>query len=294
MNLKVLLLLVGGMLGSLFGNILSGSPEQVPPIRVREQFRSPAVIQSRVTTHELKVPSFVKNIPKGHFAGVSSPKHSIAEARRDAVGHVVRQILGSINAQYEHRYTGRVSGNVRSHSLVRIVDDKLLGVARGVVLGVEQNIVKKSWARDGFGKYICFVLVYYPDELIDDMRRLSKGARVVASIISNSDNNIKLKVSEVNNVSVIISSANVTITKKNRFAKAISFFIWHVPDSSRHHVSVAIDPVNVCGEYAQVLLQHKGFNKDLKDYLLGAELERVAVLQGYDELGRAVSTSVKF
>lgn len=294
MNLKLLLLLAGGMLGSLFGNILSGSPEQVPPNRVREQFRSPAVIQSRVTTHELKVPSFVKNIPKGHFAGISSPKQSIAEARRDAVGHVVRQILGSINAQYEHRYVDRVSGNVRSHSLVRIVDDKFSVVTVGVVLGVEQNIVKKSWARDGSGRYLCFVLVHYPDELIDDMRRLSKGARVVASVISNSDNNIKLKVSEVNNVSVIISSAIVTITKKNRFAKAISFFIWHVPDNSRHHVSVAIDPVKVCSGSAQVLLPLTGFKKDLKDYLLGAELDRVAELQGHDELGRAVSTRVKF
>ena len=292
MELKFIFLFAVTMLGNLISNIISN--EQAPPVRVREQTQLPMFMERQLVSNRPIMPSFVKNIPKEHFAGVSSPKHSIAEARKDAVGHVVRQILGSINAQYEHRYVDRVSGNVRSHSLVRIVDDKLSVVARGVVLGVEQNIVKKSWARDGFGRHIYFVLVHYPDELIDDMRRLSKGARVVASVISNSDNNIKLKVSEVNNVSVIISSANVTITKKNRFAKAISFFIWHVSDSSRHHVSVAIDPIKVCGGSSQVLLPLTGFKKDLKDYLLGAELDRVAVLQGHDELGRAVSTSVKF
>jgi len=53
------------------------------------------------------------SVPQSHFAGISSPCRSIAEARRSAINDVVRQILGSIGAEYEHSYVDKVSGNVR-------------------------------------------------------------------------------------------------------------------------------------------------------------------------------------
>jgi len=187
-----------------------------------------------------------------------------------------------------------VSGNVRMRIPDRIVDDKLSVVARGVVLGVERNIVKSSWSRDGSGKYICFILVHYPDKFIADMRRLTKGAKVVVSVISNSDNDIKLKVSEVNNVSVVISSAIIRIHKRNRFAKAISFFVWHVPSGSNHKVSVAIGPVQICSGSREIRLAPAKCTKSILDYLLGAKLECVVVLKGNDELGRKVSARVVF
>ena len=67
-------------------------------------------------------------------------------------------------------------------------------------MGVEQNIVKSSWCRDASNKWIYFVLVRYPDRLIAEMRRLSKGAKVVASVISDNGCSVRLKVTEVNNV----------------------------------------------------------------------------------------------
>lgn len=126
------------------------------------------------------------------------------------------------------------------------------------------------------------------------MRKFSKGPKVTASLISISDNNIRLKVSQVNGVPVVISSAVVLIQKRNRFAKAISFFIWHVPSGSDHRVSVAIDPVHICTGSREIRLPFDGCKKSLSDYLLGAKIEHIVMLKGHDDLEREVSTKVVF
>jgi hypothetical protein len=294
MELKFLVSFAVSMLGSLFGNILLENSVQTPPAMVKNEVIHPAVIQERVTTHELKVPSFITNVPPGHFSGVSSPMQSFVKARRSAVYDVVRQILGSVNAQYAHQYADRVSGKVRMNVPERMIDDRLSIFASGVVLGVERNIIKSSWYRDRTGQYICFILVNYPKKLIANMRQLTKGAKVVASVISNSGNDIKLKITEVNNVSVVISSAKVTVRKINRFSRAISFFIWHVPAESKNSFSVAINPVKMCGRSVQINLPINKCKKNLKDFLLGATIKLSVVLKGNDELGRKVSARAVF
>jgi hypothetical protein len=241
-----------------------------------------------------EVPLFVTSFPSGHFAGVSAPMPSLAESRRGAVDDVVRQVLGAIGVQYDHHYVDMVSRSVRGRGPERKVNDRLSGVAHGVVLGVEQNIVKSSWCRDASNKWICFILVRYPDTLIVEMRRLSKGAKIVASVISDNGCSVRLKVTEVNNVSVVLSSADVTINRRNRFAKILSFFVWKVPSGSTRNVSLAFDPVRISGCSRGVLLAFDGCEKEVYDYLLGVKFERVAVLKGHDELGRVVSVRVPF
>lgn len=240
----------------------------------------------------LRVPSFFSSVPKGYFSGVSHPSASISDARRSAVSDVVRQVLRSVGIHYDHVYVDRVYGNVKNPR--RIVDDRLRGVAHGVVLGVERNIFKSSWYVDGSGRYVYFILVRYPESVIREMRRLSKGAKVVAKVVSESGGSLRLKVSEVNGVSVVLSSADVMVRKRNRFAKAISFCIWHVPSGSDSKYQVALDPVRVCRGSAFVLLSTDRSEKGFSDYLLGARFERVIVLQGHDELGRPVSVRVVF
>ena len=244
--------------------------------------------------NSLKVPDFVTFVAPGHFAGVSAPMPSLAEARKSAVGDVVRQILGSIGVKYNHRYVDHVSGNVRGQGPKRIIDDRLSGIAHGIVLNVEQNLVQSSWSYDSSGKYVYFVLVRYPEKLISKMRRLSKGAKVIASTISMHDGYVRLKISEVNGVAVTLSSANVKVHKKNKFAKAITLFFWRVPTKSEHNYSVSFDPVQVCGNSKQFEMSLERSQKDFSDYLLGADFERIAVLKGHDEIGRPVNVGVIF
>ena len=124
------------------------------------------------------------------------------------------------------------------------------------------------------------------------MRRLSKGAKVIATVVSKNDKYAELKVSEVNGVSVIISSAEVTVTKKNRFAKAITLFFWRVPSGLEYKISIPITPLKLCGNSSQIRLPLDKSRKNFGDYFLGAELKRIAVLTGHDEIGRLIRTRV--
>jgi hypothetical protein len=278
----------------LFEAFFSGGQNQARDRKAVERSIHPAVVETQAGFDEFEIPAFVMSVPQSHFAGISSPCRSIAEARRSAISDVVRQVLGSIGAEYDYSYVDKVSGNVRGQGPKRVVHERLRSVSRGVVLGVEQRIVESSWFRDSSHKYHYFVLVRYPDTMIQEMRRLSKGAKVVASVVSVNGGDAVLKVSETNGVSVVMSSADVKVNKKYRFSKFISFCVWHVPEGSVHRVSVALDPVKICGGSRKVRLPLSGCDKDFLDYLLGAKLERLVMLKGHDELGRTISAQLIF
>lgn len=237
-----------------------------------------------------QVPDFMTLVTTGHYAGISPPSQSMADARLSAVHDVVRQILGSIGVEYDYAFASVVSGDPRRPN--RRVSDKLSGVAHGIVVDVERNIVKTVW-HEHYGRYVCFILVRYPDKLIERMRRLSKGSKVVASVIGGTGGDVVLRVTEVNGVAVVLTSADVTIRKQNRYAKWISFYVWKVSKGSRGYYSVALNPIKVCGGSREIRLKTHA-QKDLKDYLLGADLTHTAVLNGHDEIGRAVRVQVSF
>ena len=278
----------------LLQTVFSGDQDQARERKGVESSIRPIVAELQAGFHKFEIPAFVMSVPPSHFAGISSPCRSIGEARRSAISDVVRQVLGSIGVEYEHSYVDKVSGNVRGQGPKRVVNERLRGVSHGVVLGIEQRIVESSWCCNKSGKYHYFVLVRYPDSMIQEMRRLSKGARVVVSVVSVNSGDAVLRVSETNGVSVVMSSADVKVNKKYKFSKFISFCVWHVPKGSVHRVSVALDPVKICSGSRKVSLPLSGCNKDFFDYLLGAKLERLAVLKGHDELGRTVSAQLIF
>jgi hypothetical protein len=269
---------VGSLTASLLGasELFSGSFEQIHSIN----------------TNVLKIPSYLTDVPPGHFAGVSTASKSLAEARKSAICDIVRQILGAINMNYHYRYIDEVSGNVRNPQ--RVIDDKLSGNAQGIVLNVDRNIVKSSWLIDTYGNCVYFALVYYPEEKIQKMRRLSRGAKVIATVVSGNDNYVGLKVSEVNGVSVVISSADLRILQTNKFANVITLFLWKVPPMIEHTTSISVDPIEVCGNSANIQVPINNFGKSLLDYFLGAQFEKIAVLKGYDEIGRTITVKVEF
>ena len=129
--------------------------------------------------------------------------------------------------------------------------------------------------------------------MIVEMKRLSNGARMIAKLIQVTGNEIKLKVSEVNGVLVVLKSADISVIKKYQFSKAISLFVWKVPSKVEHNSSISIDTVEVCGNSAIIRLPISVFRKRLTDYLLGADFANVAILNGYDEIGRLVSVKIE-
>ncbi len=239
----------------------------------------------------LQVPSFLIKVPEGHFAAVSEPCKSLAEARKSAIYDVARQVLGSIDSRYDHRFVFDTSGNPKNPQ--KSMQDSLLRAASGIVLGIEQNIVKSIWQMDKSDRYIFFILVHYPDSLIAKMRNLSLGSKILATFVGVSGDDAFIRVTEVNGVSVVLTSADVKVCKQNRFAKTISFFIIQVPEEFYEKYSVELDPVRVCAGSQTVRLRLTD-GKSVSDYLLGAKIEHNIELKGYDEIGRPVSVHVVF
>jgi len=281
MELKLLLSIATSLLGGLFGQALT-SHEQAPP--------QAHPVQPQVVEYRLSVPSFVTEIPSEHFVGVSVPCNNLAEARNSAISDAIRQILSAVNVSYSHHYLDQVSGNVRSPK--RVIDDRLSKVANGIVLGAEKCIVKSSWSKDAAGRYIYFLLVRYPDRLLSEMRRLSMGAKVVCQLVQFGEGEVELRLSEVNGVAVTLSSVDINVRKANKFAPFISYYIWKVPKKSQSHYSRVIEPVRICGESRNIKLKLKRSEKQMFDFILGAEIDAVAILKGHDEIGRVVTLKV--
>ena len=126
------------------------------------------------------------------------------------------------------------------------------------------------------------------------MPRLSKGAKVIGRVIRSENGVIELCLTEVNGVAITLSSVDITVRKANRFTGFISYYIWKVPKDSQAKYSKAIEPVQICGESRKIKLDMKRSGKGLGDYILGSDIDAVAVLKGYDEIGRAVSVKVGF
>ena len=86
----------------LFEAFFSGGQNQARERKAVARSIRPAVVETQAGFVEFEIPAFVKTVPPAHFAGISGPSNSIAEARRSAISDVVRQVLGSIGVEYEH------------------------------------------------------------------------------------------------------------------------------------------------------------------------------------------------
>lgn len=259
------------------------------PFRKRLYSVLTCILLTTSLSHAGQVPSFVGSVPSGHFAGVSEPCGSISEARRRATLDVVRQILVSVGITYNFRTVHDVSGDPRSpqHS----IDDYLSGTGGGLVEGVSENIVR-SVVDERKDRFVCYMLVRYPRPLIERVRRLSKGAHVILSC-ERVDGGIRLRITETNNVAVTFASASVTVSKRNRFAKTISYYIWKVPAGSSETVEVAFDPVTVRSGSATIRLP-LDISRGVGDFLLGSDLTVLVYVMGVDEVGRVIQASLPY
>jgi len=240
----------------------------------------------------IEAPLFFLQVPRGHFAGVSAPSTSVAEARASAVSDVVRQVLQSVGGSHSYSFQGRAFGNPNS-AVGRQVDEQQRMILDGIVLDVPRRIVKSHVSVDAAGKHVCFILVDYPDSMVSEMRRLSRGADVSLSVVRLDKSSAVLRVHESNGVAVTITSAEVLVEKVNRFAKKISYFVMKVPAGSSERFRVAFSPVKVCNGSRKIRLDLSD-SKGLSDYLLGADARRCVAVHGLDEVGRKVMAEVRF
>jgi hypothetical protein len=176
------------------------------------------------------IPAWVTDIPTHCFVGISGPCRSIEEARGQALNSVVSQILQAMGAEYSLAHQSRLSGTIRASHYE--LQEKLAYTARWFIRSIQQHI-KQSDIQWVHGKYICFVLVEFSPEEIEQLRKLSIGPKLVARIARKDGKWITIEARETNGVEVTLTDYRITTTIENCHADIITLFACKVPERSR-------------------------------------------------------------
>ena len=244
-------------------------------------------VEARKLIH---IPSWVTNIPKHCFVGLSKPCQSIEEARQQAFDSVVSQILQTMGAEYSLTHKSILSGNA-SYSHHKL-NECLTYTSRWFIRSIQQNI-KKSDIQQVQDKYICFVLIDFPPAKIQQLRKLTIGPKVAARIFKENSDRLIIEVRENNGVQVILTDYHIKITTKNRHAGIITLFAWKVPQISSHNFEGAIQHnVSAKGNSKNLSIPNPIPGTSFKNIILGSQNQVKILLRGYDKIGRKVEVIV--
>jgi len=238
----------------------------------------------------LHIPSWVTNIPKHCFVGISKPCQSIEEARHQAFNSVVSQILQAMGAEYSLTHKSILSGNASYFHYD--LNERLTYTSRWFIRSIQQNI-KKSDIQQIKGKYICFVLINFPPAKIEQLRKLTIGSKVVARIVRKQGDRLIIEVRENNGVRVTLTDYHANVSTKNRHAGIITLFAWKVPQISSQTFEGAIQhKVSVKGNSQKLSIPNPIHGTSFKHRILGSQNQVKILLRGYDEIGRQVEVIV--
>ena len=240
----------------------------------------------------MNIPGFTRSVPEDHFLGISAPSSSLDEARASAVLDVKRQILGAISGQFSATEAFSVSGSPQRPSYQ--VRGQVQGDSSGTVFGVENRIVDQAYTQDGQGRFIYFILVRFPESRIAEMARLSRGARVVAQLVSIDDGYVYVRLEEINGVRAVMDMVRITMEWKHRFADTISYYVTHVPSESKSENEISIGRTVLQGGYVEFGFPIPELDEPFADLFLGREGIGHLIFSGTDELGRPVSAGLIF
>jgi len=201
--------------------ILSPGPATAPPVQ--------NIIAE--SAQPVRIPDWVKRVPEGGFVGISGFCSSIEEARQQALHSAVAQIVQNMGAEYTLSHESTISGDVQNahHELT----ERLAYTARWFVSSVYENILESD-IQETKGRYVCFVLVRFPHEKIDKLRKLTMGAKAGARVVSVGNGQVNLEVRENNGVEVILTEYEVSLATTNRHARVITMFFMKVPTGCQH------------------------------------------------------------
>ncbi len=246
-----------------------------------------------------------------YFSGACLGCLDYAEAVRLAHAEALKLAVSSVSVVVSSEFTSyvRESFSGDSHQIQGEVSELLSSVSEKIHLqGLNQRKVYFERSGGGFDIWVRLQISKADYDLAKDRafralreryeaearekakrERLSKGAKVYASLLSVDENSALVRVTEVNGVAVSLASAEVIVSKKNRFAKTISFYVMHVPENSSERFTVPLGMVRVCGGSKDVRIPLSGTEKGMGDYLLGADVDFSITLQGVDDVGKEVS-----
>jgi hypothetical protein len=240
----------------------------------------------------LDIPSWAIQIPEHSFVGISQPCSSIEEARQQALDSAIGQILQAMGAEYHLSHESTLTGDLNQsrHEL----KEKLSYTARWLLNSVQQNIKQYAFRNTGDGQ-ICFVLVRMTPGDMEQLKRLSIGAKVSARLIGISDGQASIEVRETNGVGVTITEYQMTAAMRNNHARLITLFLWKVPETATVSYDGALpNRLSLNKSSGRAIIPFSNVRGSLKSFLMGSREDISIILTGYDEIGRPVSVPVRF
>ena len=112
-------------------------------------------------------PSFIEQVPPGHYLGISIECQQLAEAKEDSMQNVIKQILQQIGAEYNLEFEKKTYAE--DNQVGVNMYDKFAYNTAGILADIE---VKDSYYEKNNEKYVFYTLFYFPQAKIIQARRL--------------------------------------------------------------------------------------------------------------------------
>ena len=283
---KLLITLAASLLFRLFSEPSFIEEKHDKPLEVKRiiHILEPLSVQQRL-------PDYVRSVPKGHFVGVSSPSRSIRKARMSSINNAMEQIIRAMGATYSLTYHDRTYGKV--DTINREIEDDLRIVAKWFVKAVEQSIVRSDCVTAPNGFHTFFTLIYFPDERIKEMRKLTRGPKVMARIVSINGNTATIEMAETNGVGVTVYEYEICFLRSYKRAEFVSYYIWKVNKSKQlSYTKTLRSPVRLYESSQHIAIPLPAHSMSIGEYLLGTSQSLTIRLQGIDEIGREVVKTI--
>lgn len=227
------------------------------------------------------------SVPKDHYLGISTPSASVSAAREKALYDVAAQILRSIGASYSLRFDSRVTGTLEKVN--RYINERFHYSASGFIAEIDNRIVSQTYHRTSNG-IVYEMLVHFPRQVVERMRRLSQGAKV---IVRRMDDRI-YELREVNGVSCVLTEAIIVVSEKNMHAGFLNYYVMKVSSGfNKTFTKTLSEPIILKGrgvKHTKFMMPNR--NKTLTDAFLGTRRSVKITLIGTDEIGRPVKVKV--
>lgn len=225
-------------------------------------------------------------IPKDHYLGISQPCQSAFLARQSAFNELVKQIARTIGGHYSMNFKSQVRQT--GESFYQHASEEIKYTASGFLTGIEGNVVSESYDETDDG-IVCQVMAHLSARTLDRMRQLSIGAKVLVSDLGGD----VFEFREVNGVDVTLTSAEITITEKNRHARFISYYFMKINSGRILTMALSLpEPVFLkAGKIQQVQLRIPSNQSSLSDKFTGKMKSYSLIFFGTDELGRNISVN---
>jgi len=226
------------------------------------------------------------SVPSGHFLGISPPCASVAAAREKALHDVAGQILRTIGASYSVSFSSHANGTMEK--VHRTIDERFHYSASGFLSEIETRIVSQSFERGASG-VVYRMLVHFPKSLISEMRRLSRGSKVLAAKVRSGVYDLR----EVNGVACVLTEAVYAVSEQNRYADFLNYYVMKVSSGGfRKYAKPLSEPVvlrNGVVKRINLMVPKLG---SVSDLVLGTQRSVQITLIGTDEVGRPVRVKV--